>query len=125
MDKSAKLFDMVKAEGADITITGASTRVAPTVASVTKKQREQDAATGAAPDDAVRGYADQGYAKQGYASQGYAQQGYARQGDVQQDYPGRSYAQQGAGGYAQDEDGYERPARQAPARDGSLFGSFY
>ncbi len=117
MDKSAKLFDMVKAEGADITITGASTRVAPTVASVQKKSRDLEA-TAAAPDEAVQGYADQGYAGQGYARQGYASQGYAEQG-----YPAQSYAQQG---YARDsDDGYDRPAQQAPARSNSLFGSFY
>ena len=137
MDKSAKLFDMVKAEGADITITGASTRVAPTVASIEKKKREQEASAGAAPDAAVQGYADQGPANQGYADQGYvgqggyarqgyaargdADQGYARQGYAQQGYPAQSYAQQG---YASD-DGYERPAQQAPTRNTSLFGSFY
>ncbi len=40
VDKSAILFSLVKAEGADITITGASTGVAPTVASIRAKQRE-------------------------------------------------------------------------------------
>ena len=111
MDKSAMLFDMVKTEGADIAITGASKRVAPTVASIRQKQRDQEA--DAAQGDAPQGYADHGYAAQGYADRGYARQGYAAQG----------YAAQDA-----DVDGYaaQRPVRQAPARgDGSLFGSFY
>ena len=106
MDKSAMLFDMVKTEGADIAITGASKRVAPTVASIRQKQRDQEAAD-ATQNDVPQGYADQGYARPSYASQGYASQGYASQ-DA-------------------DEDGYaaQRPTRQAPARNGSLFGSFY
>ena len=116
MEKSAMLFDMVKAEGADIAITGASKRVAPTVASIRQKQRDQEAAD-ATQDDVPRGYADRGDADQGYARPSYASQGYASQG-----YAPQGYASQDA-----DEDGYaaQRPIRQAPAHNGSLFGSFY
>ncbi len=97
MDKSAKLFDMVKAEGADITITGASTRVAPTVASIRQKQRDEAAA-----------YAPDAGAPQGYPSQDYAPRGYAARDGYDDGY------------------GAERPSRQAPARSGGgLFGSFY
>ncbi len=124
LDKSAMLFDMVKAEGADIEIVGASKRVAPTVASIEAKKREQAAAVPV--DD---GYAQQGYVQQDDASRGYAApRGTPGQTYAQQPYPARSYAQQGYAqqGYAQDDDGYERPVRQAPARSGgSLFGSFY
>ena len=51
--KSAMLFDMVKAEGAEIAIVGASKRVAPTVASVEKRRREDgdDGYARQAPDD--------------------------------------------------------------------------
>ena len=58
--KAAILFDLVKAEGADITITGYSPTVAPTVASVRAKQREADAASGG--NDGDGGYAQTGYA---------------------------------------------------------------
>ena len=66
-DKAALLFDLVKAEGAEITITGASPVVAPTVASVRAKQRETAAA------EATDGYADPAVAYAGrYAGQGDA-----------------------------------------------------
>ena len=55
--KSAMLFDLVEAQGADITITGQSDTVAPTVASVRAKQQREEAA---APEDAAYGYADGG-----------------------------------------------------------------
>ena len=58
--KAAILFDLVKTEGAEITITGYSPTVAPTVASVRAKQREAaDASYAAGPS---YGYADTGYA---------------------------------------------------------------
>ncbi len=56
-DKAAVLFDLVKAEGAEIAITGASPVIAPTVASVRAKQREAAAAAGYAAD----GDADTGF----------------------------------------------------------------
>ena len=66
IDKSATLFDLVKADGgtAEITITGVSDREAPTVASVRAKQREAeaDAYVPARPSRADGyGYPDDGY----------------------------------------------------------------
>ena len=49
--KSAILFALVKAEGADVTITGDSPTVAPTVASVEAAKAARDGAGGAVPDD--------------------------------------------------------------------------
>ncbi len=107
--KADILFDLVKAQGADITITGASDAVAPTVASVRAKAaaREQAAAADGDPQD---GRADARTARAyqgGYGSaDGYAQ---ARQyGD-----PRGSY------GYTDD----AQPTQ--PARARSFFGSFY
>ena len=107
MDKSALLFDMVKAEGADIAIVGASNRVAPTVASIREKQRDQ-----AAADDATQGHGPRDDARRSYGRR----DDYARGDDAPRGYPPRDI----------DDDGYERPVRQAPAGSvGSLFGGFY
>ncbi len=108
--KADILFDLVKAQGADITITGASTGVAPTVASVrAKAAREQAAAADAAPQDEQRAEAPPARAyPRGYgAADGYAQ---ARQyGDPRDSY-----------GYA-DDDRQPTPV----TRTRSFFGSFY
>ena len=85
VSKAAILFDLVKADGADINVIGYSPTVAPTVASVEAKNRAA-AAAGAkgngtldadasylaqrGPDDG-RGYADAGYGAPRRAAGGY------------------------------------------------------
>lgn len=124
MSRAAQLFDLVKAQGADITVTGQSP---VTLASIREKLKERDAAAAPAAiepryEDArgnpVAGqpYADE--ASAGYAAGAYAPGGYARNAYAQSGYPQGGYAQ----GYPDPR--YAAPPTPAPARDG-FFGSFY
>lgn len=120
MTRAAQLFDMVKAQGADITVTGQSP---VTLASIREKLKERDAAAAPAAIEPEPRYEDaqgapvagQQYADSApaYAQGAYAQNGYAQSGYAQSGYPQ---------GYADPR--YAAPPAPAPARDG-FFGSFY
>lgn len=105
--KSALLFELVKAEGAEITITGASP---VTAATIQAKRREEMARTAtAARDPSAESYQAERAEAQGYRAQGYgygAVPAYAAQ-DVQ--------------------DGRDGLPQQRPQPSGlrALFGSFY
>ena len=126
--KSAILFDMVKAEGADVTITGYSPNNKDTVAAEGVARRAKAAA--AAPQD-VRGPDARAVSREDEA-QGYGGQGYAGQ-DGGRGYGAQGYDQGSArspsGGYEtgfddRRPDGFEDVT---PRRGGAggLFGSVY
>ena len=98
LDKAAVLFDLVKAEGADIAIVGVSNREAPTVAEAERKRRDAETAS-AAPDARSNGY-DEDYAAP----------------------PRRQAARASGYNYA---DPYYAPQPQQPTGFGQMFGGFY
>ena len=104
MAKAAELFDMVKAEGADITITGQSPVTMATIRTKLQEKNAGAAANTRAPTKPEPRYEDaRGYA----ASAGYGAPQYAD--EVQQGY---------------DDPRNAAPPSQPTARDG-FFGSFY
>ena len=114
--KAAMLFDLVKAEGAEITVTGYSPVTAPTVAQAeaahAAKTRQGTAADGTAADGAaVADALDAPGGRGRYApdARGYDARGYDGRG-----YDGRGY-----------EEAPYAPARAPARREDSIFGGFY
>ena len=99
LDKAATLFDMVKAEGADISITGASNREAPTVAEVERKRRNAAETADNAPDPRSYGY--------------------------DQDYAAPAPRRPARAAYAADPYYAAQPQPQQPTGFGQIFGGFY
>lgn len=114
--KAAMLFEMVKAEGAEINVTGDSPVEAPTVASVERRNRE---ASAAAPGD------------DGFVAPGRVrgEQGYDDRGDRQRGYAPAYQPAQSTAGYeaypsAQPYEAYRQAPAAQPRQDG-FFGGLY
>lgn len=113
--KAALLFDLVKAEGAQIKITGESPATTEAHRSVRPPVAPADAADGTdglAAGVGAQEYGTQDYVPGGYATQPYPQQGYTQQGYASGGYaPPRGYAYRGYAPQADAPQGYAREDR--------------